>query len=218
MPNRRGARGATRRCSCWPRRSCFSATSTGRSRCSRRRRRWPRSSATPTRSSTPNRSSPCSRWIADEWAEAARARGRGARRPSTRIGWTTTPTTVLAFAAAARLALHRGDQEEAQRQLTQSDASTAVVLVRDALARGAGAVAPGQGVHGDRRPVDRSPPPPRDRRHPAPRPALGALDDEVSRLRDLVTSDSPTERDRSVTTQSRRAAPAPLPADPPHVP
>ena len=37
---------------------------------------------------------------------------------------------MLAFAAAARLALHRGDLKEAERQLDESDASTADVLVR----------------------------------------------------------------------------------------
>ena len=76
----------------------------GRGRCSPRRPRWPPRWPTPTRSSTARPSSRCWRWIADGGTEAAEHVERGARRRSTSTGCTTTPTSVLAFAGAARLA------------------------------------------------------------------------------------------------------------------
>ena len=71
------------------------------------------------------------------WDEAADTSTR-ASPPSTSTGCTTTPCSVLAFAAAARLAVHRGDLNEANRQLTARDAGPPVVHLRAAVARGAG--------------------------------------------------------------------------------
>ena len=104
---------------CMPRRFCSPATSTRPLPCSPRRPRSPPRCPTPIRSLTARPSWPCWRWIV----------GGGRRRPSTlnvhsvpsmSIGCTTTPTSVLAFAGAARLAVHRGDLNEAERQLTQA--------------------------------------------------------------------------------------------------
>ena len=171
--------------------------------CSRRRPRWPRRSATPTPSSTPNPSSRCSRWIV---AAGPKPRHISTWRSprSTSTGCDDYPTSVLAFAAAARLALHRGDLKETERQLTRAMRARPTCSFVHAVARGAGAAPPGQGVRGDRRPVDRSSPAPRDRRHPAPRPALGVLDDEVagpSRAPHVATAQGSSDRRR------RRSAP-----------
>ena len=203
--NRPGAPGATRRSSCWPKRSSFWATSTKRSRCSRRRPRWPRSWATPTRSSTPNQSWRCSPWIA----------ASGTKPPEhLDVALTTVDENRMDDYPTSRARLcRRGQARAAPRRSTgggtaahESDASPAVVLVRAAVARGAGAVAPGQGVHGLGRPVDRSAPPPRDRRHPAPRPGLGC-----PRRRGVASPRDGRPRDRRPERpERRRSVPAEL--------
>ena len=117
----------------------------------------------------------------------------------------------------AGVASRRPEGDEAAAH--ESDASPADVHVRHAVDRRAGAAAARQGVRGDR-------PTRRTARHLLReiddillhRPALGALDDEVSRLRRAPHVRGAGRRDRSVATQPRRAASAPLPADPPHVP
>ena len=166
--SRRGARGATRRCACAPRRSCSPATSTGPLPCSRRR---PPLAAR----SRQHRLARPQRVRARVVGDGSRAMGGGGRAraswrspPSMSTGCTTTPLSVLAFAAAARLAVHRGDLKEADRQLTRAmrarPSCTFVlpwlaVRVRLQLAK----------VYcGHRRPCDRSAPAAGDRRHPAP--------------------------------------------------
>ena len=58
------------------------------------------------------------------------------------------PTSVLAFAAAARLAVHRGDLNEAEPPADPGDASPSVADVRAAVSRRARPTAAGQGVLG----------------------------------------------------------------------
>ena len=217
--SRRGARGATRRSACAPRRICSPATSTGppplfaESSAAGGRR-----SATPTRSSSARPSSRCWRWIA----------GDGRRRPST---WSVAlaaidehrmhdyATSVLAFAAAARLAVHRGDLKEADRQLTRAmrarPSCTFVlpflaVRVRLQLAKVYWAI----GDHGDR-----PSPAAGDRRHPAP-PAGSRR----PRRRGRGASPGPhLERAGGERPAGRPSRPAelrllPVPADAPHDP
>ena len=102
------------------------------------------------------------------------------------------PTSVLAFGAAARLALHRGDHQEAQRQLTRAmraRPSCSYVMpwlgvrVRVHLAKGFMALADQSTARHLLREIDDI---------LLQCPGLGTLDDEVSRLRELVTSESPT--------------------------
>ena len=125
--------------------------------------------------------------------------------------------SLLAFAGAARLALHRGDVNEANRQLTQAMRARPVctfalpylaVRLRLQLAKvylGAG------------RPYDRSPPDARDRRHLAP-PSRARRTPRRGRG---VPQQSHVERGgghgRHSTAHPRRAPPAALLADAPHV-
>ena len=96
--------------------------------------------------------------------------------------------SVLAFAVAARLAVHRGDLEEADRQLTRAmraRPSCTFVLPFFAV-RARLQLAKAYSTRGD--PVGRSPPDARDRRVLCHRPALGALVDQVSEFRDGLTA------------------------------
>ena len=91
-------------------------------------------SATPTPSSTPNPSSPCSRWI----AASGRSAGQHVDVALTTIDehrMDDYPTSVLAFAAAARLALHRWRPQGGRATAHAGDARTTVMHVRDAVAR-----------------------------------------------------------------------------------
>ena len=151
--SRHGASGATRRCACMPRRCCSPATSTRPLPCSPRRPRSPPPCPTPIRSLTARPSWPCWRWIV----------GAGRRRPSTferALGAIDEsrmhdyPTSVLAFAGAARLAVHRGDLERGRTPADAGDASPSVADVRAALSRRARPGATRQGVLGARRPDD----------------------------------------------------------------
>ena len=88
--------------------------------------------------------------------------------PSTNTGWTTTRRP---YSLSPRPRGSRCTEATSTRRATPahaSDARTAVVHVRDAVAGRTGAAPPGQGVRGAGGPVDRSSPPARDRRHPAP--------------------------------------------------
>ncbi len=117
--------------------------------------------------------------------------------------------SVLAFAAAARLALHRGDQEEAERQLTRAmRARPSCTYVMPWLAvRARLQLAKAFARDGDQSTA----------RHLLReiddillhRPGLGALVDEVAEFRELLTSSSAGRSGRSVAAHSRRAAPAP---------
>ena len=78
------------------------------------------------------------------------------------------PLSAPAFVAAARLAVHRGDPDEVDRQLGAGHAGPAVLHLRHPLPRRPGPAATGQGVHRHRRPDHRTPPPAGDRRHRPP--------------------------------------------------
>ena len=102
------------------------------------------------------------------------------------------PTSVLAFAAAARLALHRGDRQETERQLTRAmraRPSCSFVLpwlgvrVRLHLVKVFMAMADQSTARHLLREIDDI---------MLQGPGLGALDDEVSRLHEMVGSGSPT--------------------------
>ena len=101
------------------------------------------------------------------------------------------PTSVLAFAAAARFALHRGDVKETERQLTRAmraRPTCSVVIpwlavrVRLQLARVYAAIADQNTARHLLREIDDI---------MLHGPALGVLDDEVSSLRQLLTSEAP---------------------------
>jgi LuxR family maltose regulon positive regulatory protein len=102
-------------------------------------------------------------------------------------------TSVLAFAGAARLAVHRGDLDEANRRLTQAMRARPsltfvlpylAVRVRLQLARVYVAMAdPGTARHLLREIDDIL----------SQRPALGALVEEVSEFRELLSSDAQVE-------------------------
>ena len=98
------------------------------------------------------------------------------------------PTSVLAFAGAARLAVHRGDRHEAERQLTQAMRSRPsvtfalpylAVRVRLELAKAYWALADAMTARHLLQEID-------DVLHH--RPALGTLVDEVTELRRAITS------------------------------
>ena len=128
-------------------------------------------------------------------------------------------TSVLAFAGAARLAVHRGDLKEAEPPAHAGDAGPSVVHVRAAMARRAGTAAARQGLLG-------ASPTSTTARHLLHeiddvllhRPALGTLVDEVSEFRQVVTSSAPGGSDRPVTAHPGGAAAAPVPADASHDP
>ena len=97
------------------------------------------------RSSSASPSSRCWRWIAGDWAEAAEHVERAlAAIDEHRMH--DYAISLLAFAAAARLAVHRGDLNEADRQLTRAmRARPSCTFVLPFLAVRAAAAA-GQGV------------------------------------------------------------------------
>jgi LuxR family maltose regulon positive regulatory protein len=102
-------------------------------------------------------------------------------------------TSVLAFAGAARLALHRGDLEEANRRLTQAMRARPsltfmvpylAVRVRMHLAKVYFAMGDASTARHLLREIDDI---------MLRRPALGALAEEVSEFRDLLASDAQVE-------------------------
>ncbi len=124
------------------------------------------------------------------WTVAAEYLNRHSAQ-STRIGCTTTSPSVLAFAAAARLAVHRGDLREADRQLTQAmrtrPSATFVlpfiaVRVRLQLAKVYAALGDPTTARHLLREIDDV---------LLHRPALGALVDEVSEFRRMLTPKEP---------------------------
>ena len=127
-------------------------------------------------------------------------------------------TSVLAFAGAARLAVHRGDLDEANRQLTQAmrarPSCTFVlpwlaVRARLQLAKVYWAIGDQTTARHLLREIDDI---------LLHRPALGALVDEVAEFRQVVTSSAPVGGGRRVAAHPGRAAAAAVPADPPHDP
>ena len=124
-------------------------------------------------------------------------------------------TSVLAFAAAARLAVHRGDVKEADRRLTQAMRArpSSTYALPGLAVRGRLQVA--KVVLGAGRPHGRSPPPARDRRRPAPsprprRPRRGGLGVPAGH------GGGPREGNRGVAPHPGRAPAASVPPDAPH--
>ena len=118
-PSRRGAHGATRH-SEWPvRRTSWWGMSTGRSSCSPKRSRRQPGPPSLTTSWSASPSLPCWPWI-------------GGIGPTLKSIWNRRssaiddlqmhdyPVCLIAFAGAARFAVHRGDLKEADRRLTQA--------------------------------------------------------------------------------------------------
>ena len=101
--------------------------------------------------------------------------------------------SVLAFAVAARVAVHRGDLKEANRLHRGRDASPPAPDLRAADLRRAGTAA-AQPRRAGRSATNQPLATCCGRSTTSWRtgPALGTLDDDVSRLRELVTSESPT--------------------------
>ena len=125
-------------------------------------------------------------------------------------------TSVLAFAGAARLAVHRGDLKEANRQLTQAMRARPsctlalpwlAVRVRLQLAKVYWSIADHATARHLLREIDDI---------LLHRPALGTLVDEVSEFRELAHLERPGGSDRRVTPHPGGAAAAPVPADPSH--
>ena len=125
--------------------------------------------------------------------------------------------SVLAFAAAARLAVHRGDREEADRQLARAMRARpsctfvlpyVAVRVRLQLAKVYAAIADQATARHLLREIDDI---------LLHRPALGALVDEVSEFRGILTAQRAGDSGRRAAPHPRGASAAPLPADPPHV-
>ena len=124
--------------------------------------------------------------------------------------------SVIAYAEAARLAVHRGDLNEADRQLTQAmRARPSCTFALPFLAvRGRLQLAKVYWITGDATTA----------RHLLReiddillrRPALGALVDEVSDFRGIVTSSPQAGSGRRITADPGRAAAAALPANAPH--
>ena len=126
-------------------------------------------------------------------------------------------TSVLAFAAAARLAVHRGDLKEADRQLTRAMRARPsctfalpflAVRVRLQLAKVHWAIGDHATARHLLREIDDV---------LLHRPALGALVDEVAEFRRVLTS-AQAERGRRVTPDPGGASAAALPADAPDDP
>ena len=112
--------------------------------------------------------------------------------------------SVLAFAAAARLAVHRGDLNEANRQLTPAMRARPTLHDRAAVSRGAGSAADGQGVLGARRPGHRSSPVARDRRHPARTGPRSASSSTRSRPSETTITTAGEDRQRPAGRPSPR--------------
>ena len=128
-------------------------------------------------------------------------------------------TSVLAFAAAARLAVHRGDLEEADRQLTRAMRARPsctfalpflAVRVRLQLAKVYWALGDHATARHLLREIDDI---------LLHRPALGALVDEVVGVpRRSLTSSAQSGAGRRVAAHPGGASAAPVPADAPHDP
>ena len=127
-----------------------------------------------------------------QWAEAAEhvERALGAIEEHRMHDY---PTSVLAFAAAARLAVHRGDLNEAEPPAHPGDASPSVADVRDAVSSPCASrlqLAKVYWALGDQTTA-------RHLLHEIDdvllhRPALGALVDEVAAFRQAVTASGQT--------------------------
>ena len=100
------------------------------------------------------------------WAEAAE-HVQAALAAIDRQRMNDYATAVLAFAAAARLAMHHGDLADVGAPGDARDARAADVHLRHPLHRGARAPPARQGAVGAHRPCDRTAPVARDRRHHA---------------------------------------------------
>ncbi len=125
--------------------------------------------------------------------------------------------SVLAFAAAARLAVHRGDREVADRQLAwamraRPSCTSAIpwlaVRVRLQLAKTYAAIADQATARHLLREIDDI---------LAHRPALGALVDQVSEFREILTSSAQVISGRRASPQPSGASATPLPADASHL-
>ncbi len=125
--------------------------------------------------------------------------------------------SVLTFAAAARLAVHRGDREEADRQLARAMRARpsctfvlpwVAVRVRLQLAKTYAAIADQATARHLLREIDDI---------LAHRPALGALVDQVSEFRGVLTSSAQVTVAGGPPLSPSGASATPLPADPPHV-
>ena len=128
----------------------------------------------------------------EQWAEAAEHEER-ALAAIEELRMHDYATSVLAFAGAARLAVHRGDLAEANRRLTQAMRARPyltvalpylAVRVRIHLAKVYFAIADAATARHLLREIDDI---------LLVRPALGTLVDEVSELRSLITSDAQVE-------------------------
>ena len=125
------------------------------------------------------------------WAEAAE-RVELALAAIDRYRMHDYAVSALPFAVAARVAVHRGDLKEASRLIAVAMRArptltyvlpTFAVRTRLQLSRACWAIGDQAAARHLLREIDDV---------VAHRPALGTLDDEVSRLRELVTSESPT--------------------------
>ena len=76
------------------------------------------------------------------------------------------PTSIRAYSAAARLAMHRGQLEQANRELTRAMRAAPLRHVGHPVPRRGGAAGAGPGAPVDGRRRGRPPPPPRGRRPP----------------------------------------------------
>ncbi len=165
----RGVRGGTPRSCSWPKRICSRPTSSRQRPCSPRR--LPPAAAVGNIDTVVCAEAELALLAMDrgDWAEAGGAPGASRSPRSTQYRMYDYAVSLLAFAGAARLALHRGDLNETQPRARAGDAIPTGVHVRDPVARGAAPAAAGQGVLRDRRCDDRPAPVARDRRHlPAP--------------------------------------------------
>ena len=144
----------------------------------RRARRRPTtcSPTSPRRASSSERSTPSR----SRWASAPRSRSRVARgsrprsSPTRRSGSSAGhrmeeyPTSALAFAVAARVALHRGDTAGAEELLTRAQRLRPAAHVRAAVLRRPDPLGARAGLHDDRRRRRRGDDAARDRRAVAP--------------------------------------------------
>ena len=152
-----------------------------------------------------------------QWAEAAEhlERALGAIEEYRMHDY---PTSGLAFAGAARLAVHRGDLNEAERQLTQAMRNRPSLTFALPYLAVRVRAATGQGVLGARRPDDRTPPAARDRRRPPPPSRTRHTRRRGRGVSACHHHERPGRSDRRVAAHRGGAAAAPVPADPPHHP
>ena len=130
--------------------------------------------------------------LAMDRGTVGRGRRQTSRAPSpssTSTGMHDYATSVLAFAAAARLALHDGDLDEMDRQLTRAMRARPVLHLCLPLRCGTQPAPSGQGLPGARRPRDGPAPAPRDRRRPpSTGPTWASWSTDVRDFRELLTS------------------------------